>query len=167
MSTMNESEKELYQVVHAMTFADVRNELQLHSLPITGTRTSCTRLFKYKRQQLATESASKVNLPKRIITRQAAKAQAELATVQNLEGEGSLTQFAAQEALNIPSEQEASSNETLEAKVNGAKLSTEEIDQRVEQILDTRLAKHLAEWQEQFLQVLTETQIAANKVPCY
>jgi hypothetical protein len=164
---MNESEKELYQAVHAMTFPDVRNELQLHSLPITGTRTSCTqRLFKYKQQQLATESASKVNLPKRIITRQAAKAQVELATVQNLEGEGSFfTQFAAQEALNIPSEQEASSNETLEAKVNGAKLSTEEIDQHVQQILDTRLAKHLAEWQEQFLQVLTETQITTNKSP--
>ena len=79
---MNESEKELYQAVHAMTFADVRNELQLHSLPITGTRTSCTqRLFKYKRQQLATESTSKVNPSKRMITRQAAKAQAELATV--------------------------------------------------------------------------------------
>ena len=94
-----------------------------------------------------------------MITRQAAKAQAELATVQNLEGEGSLAQFAAHEALNIP-------NETLEAKViNGAKLSTKEIDQRVEQILDTRLAKHLAEWQEQFLKVLTETQIAANMSP--
>jgi hypothetical protein len=94
-----------------------------------------------------------------MITRQTAKAQAELATVQNLEGEGSLAQFAAHEALNIP-------NETLEAKViNGAKLSTKEIDQRVEQILDTRLAKHLAEWQEQFLKVLTETQIAANMSP--
>jgi hypothetical protein len=35
-----------------------------------------------------------------MITRQMAKAEAELATVQNLEGEGSLAQFAAQEALN-------------------------------------------------------------------
>jgi hypothetical protein len=30
MSTMNESEKELYKAVHAMTFADIRNELQLY-----------------------------------------------------------------------------------------------------------------------------------------
>ena len=52
--SLNSREKELYDAVHAMTLADVRNELERYSLPTTGTRTLCTqRFFKYKRQQSA------------------------------------------------------------------------------------------------------------------
>ena len=73
--SLNSREKELYEAIHAMTLADVQNELERYSLPMTGTRTSCTqRLFKFKRQQIPKESASKSNRPRRPITHQAAKA---------------------------------------------------------------------------------------------
>ena len=58
--SLNSREKELYEAIHAMALADMRNELERYSLPTTGTRTSCTqRLSKYKRQQIPKESASK------------------------------------------------------------------------------------------------------------
>ena len=81
--SLNDREKELYELVHAMTLADVRNELEPYSLPTTGTRTSCTqRLFKYKRQQIPKESASKSNRSRRPITRQAAKTQGQAESTQ-------------------------------------------------------------------------------------
>ena len=51
--SLNEQEQSLYKIIHGMSLADIRNELELHQLPTTVTKTSCCqRLYKYKRQDL-------------------------------------------------------------------------------------------------------------------
>ena len=165
--SLNSREKELYEAIHAMTLADVRNELERYSLPTTGTRTSCTqRLFKYKRQQIPKESASKSNRPRRPITRQAAKAQgqAESTTVDFDVAEPSL-QFVAQDnTAQSVEEQQITTNETLATNLD-REYSVEEIEQRVGKRLDERLTKQLAEWQDNILHTIKEMQTIATKPP--
>ena len=141
--SLKDREKELYELVHAMTLADVRNELERYSLLTTGTRTSCTqRLFKYKRQQIPKESASKSIRSRRPITRQAAKTQgqAESTTVDFDVAEPSL-QFVAQDnTAQSVEELQITTNETLETNLD-REYSVEDIEQRVGKRLDERLTK--------------------------
>ena len=151
-----------------MNLADVRNELERYSLPTTGTRTSCTqRLFKYKRQQLPKESASKSTRPRRATTRQTVKTQGqtESTTVQDFEVAGPSLQFiAAQDSTAQSVVEQITTNETLETNVN-REFTIENIEQRVGKVFDERLTTQLAKWQDNILHTLTEIQTIATKPP--
>ena len=144
-----------------MNLADVRNELERYSLPTTGTRTSCTqRLFKYKRQQLPKESASKSTRPKRATMRQTAKTQGqtESTTVQDFEVAGPSLQFVAQDST---------AQSVVEQQITNVdrEYSIENIEQRVGKVLDDRLTTQSTKWQDNILHTLTEIQTIATKPP--
>ncbi len=177
---MDEREKALYQEILALTIPDLRNELEHYSLPTTGTRTTCIqRLFKYKRQQLAKESVSKTNKPKRVMRPTArAQGQAEQSMLQNSEVEGlsqtTLQNFdiagpstqsdAQQGSTQSFVQSQTTPNETLERNPK-QEYSIQDIEQRVEKIPHERLAVQLAEWQDKFLQTLAESQLTGTKSP--
>ena len=177
---MEEQEKALYQTILALSIPDLRNELEHNNLPTTGTRTTCIqRLFKYKRQQLAKESVPKSSKPKRII-RQTARAQdkAERTTLQHSETER-LSQTTSQNSEAAPSQSDAPQDpiqtfveeqtppkKTLDHEVKRSEeYPTQDFEQRVEKLLDERLAVQLGEWQEKFLQTLAESQLTFMKSP--
>ncbi|CAB3986449.1 Hypothetical predicted protein [Paramuricea clavata] len=137
MSKMNKSEKELYQAVHAMTFTDIRNELQLHSLPITFTRTSCTQSC------LSTND----NNWRRNLHQKLFDTVRRTRSIKYTKRTRSITKRNAR-------------SEGQQSKI----IHRRNRPPRRTNIGHTT-SKHLAEWQEQFLQVLTETQVAANKSP--
>jgi len=177
---MDDREKVLYQEILALPIPDLRNELEHYNLPTTGTRTTCVqRLFKFKRQQLAKESVSKSNKPKKVL-RQTTKAQGEVeqrtlensdlegplqATLQNVESKFPSTQSDAQTgSIHSGVEQQATPNTMFETSFNQER-SLQDIEQRVEKILDERLAVQLAEWQDKLMQTLAESQLTKMKSP--
>ena len=155
MATMSESEQELYQMIYSMTSADVRNELELHNLPTTGTKTACCqRLYKYKRQfVLRDEQKMKTPGPSRITTRQGARNQVK--TNGKVSEPANVNEEATYAETKTISQADESSQVHMSVQ-DPEKSVLEDFQQRIEQNLEQKFESYMAYWGEKMSQMLVD-----------